>query len=356
MAVLFGRVVSRRQQYVISLCLVVSVSLICYACTDYIGYRVVALMLLLTVSLTAISFDILPVLFTATLSAFVWDFFFIPPRFALHVDTTDDAILLIMYFIIALINAVLTFKIRQIEKLARQREERANAIKLYNAFLNSLSHELRTPIAAIIGATDNLQANNVNLTDGHKVQLIAEISKASLRLNQQVENLLNMSRLESGFLKPRLDWCDLPELMHETVKGIEENPIRQSIHIHHEPDLPLFRLDKGMMQQIIYNLIYNACLHTPAGTHITVTAESRAGALKLVIQDDGEGFPEEEIEFVFDKFYRVRQSTTTGTGLGLSIVKGFTEALGGRIHLQNMTDGGCRFSIEMPAETSYLKV
>jgi two-component system sensor histidine kinase KdpD len=171
-----------------------------------------------------------------------------------------------------------------------------------------------------------------------------------------VENLLNMSRLESGFLKPRLDWCDLPELLHETVKGIEEVPIRQTIHIHHDPDLPLFRLDKGMMQQIVYNLLSNACLHTPAGTQITVSAESRAGALRLVIEDDGKGFPEDEIEFVFDKFYRLRQSSTIGTGLGLSIVKGFTEALGGRIHLQNMPDGGCRFTIEMPAETSYIKV
>lgn len=127
---------------------------------------------------------------------------FIPPHFTIHVESTEDAILLIMYFIIAMVNAVLTYKIRQVEKLARLREEKAKAVKLYNTFLNSLSHELKTPIAAIIGATDNLQSGG-NLSEENKAQLVEEIAKASFRLNQQVENLLNMSRIESGFLKPK---------------------------------------------------------------------------------------------------------------------------------------------------------
>src|SRR4051812_11423918 len=115
MAALFGKEIRTWQQYVISLSLVVMASVLCYFLAPYVGYRVAALILLLTVSLTAISFDILPVLVTATLSAFIWDFFFIPPRFALHVNNTDDAILLMMYFVIALINGVLTYKIRQME-------------------------------------------------------------------------------------------------------------------------------------------------------------------------------------------------------------------------------------------------
>jgi two-component system sensor histidine kinase KdpD len=356
MAAVFGREVSSRQQFLIAAVLVISVAAICYGLMGYIGYRVVALILLLTVSLTAMFFDILPVLFTATLSAFVWDFFFIPPRFELHVDTTEDAILLILYFVIALINAVLTYKIRQIEKQARLKEERANAIKLYNTFLNSLSHELRTPIAAIIGATDNLQSNNAQLTQGHKEELVAEISKASLRLNRQVENLLNMSRLDAGFLQPRKDWCDVVELIHEVVRGVEEGSGTHTIHIQNEPDLPLFRLDKVMLEQIIYNIVSNAVLHTSAGTNIAVSAESRAGMLKLQISDDGQGFPEDEIGLVFEKFYRLKHSQSTGTGLGLSIVKGFTEAMGGSIQLQNLQAGGSRFLIQLPAETSYLKV
>lgn len=108
-----------------------------------------------------------------------------------------------MYFVIAMVHAVLTFKIRQIQEEARHKEEKANTLKLYNTLLNSLSHELRTPIATIIGATDNLTMNATRLTDENKSNLLSEISLASLRLNQQIENLLNMSRLESGFIQLR---------------------------------------------------------------------------------------------------------------------------------------------------------
>src|SRR4029079_16000607 len=198
---------SKGKQYFLSIAMIILVSGICFGLSGFLGYRVVALILLVTVSLLAITFDILPVLLAAALSAFTWNFFFIPPRFTLHVSTTEDTILLIMYFVIAMINAVLTYKIRQVEKISRLKEEKANSVKLYNTILNSLSHELRTPLAAIIGASDNLQSNS-HITKEDREQLIGEISKASLRLNQQVENLLNISRLESGHIKPKNDWCD----------------------------------------------------------------------------------------------------------------------------------------------------
>src|SRR5829696_3061601 len=216
------------RQYLYSIIIVIVISLLCFGLSEFIGYRVVAFILLLTVSLLAVTFDILPVLLSAVLSAFIWDFFFIPPRFTIHVDTTEDTILLIMYFVIAMISGVLTYKIRQIEKAARLKEERANSVKLYNTILNSLSHELRTPIATIIGATDNLQTNE-NLSVANKEQLISEISKASLRLNQQVENLLNISRLESGHIKPKNDWCDIEELIYQVVRRVEENDTEHKI-------------------------------------------------------------------------------------------------------------------------------
>jgi two-component system sensor histidine kinase KdpD len=347
---------SKSRQYLISLLLICIVSLICYAISGYVGYRVVALILLLTVSVVAISFDIMPVLVTAALTAFIWDFFFIPPRFTFHVNTTDDTILLIMYFVIAMVNAVLTYKIRQVEKLARKKEEKANAIKLYNTLLNSLSHELRTPIATIIGATDNLQTNNENLTSQNKNQLIQEISKASFRLNQQVENLLNMSRLESGFFQPRKDWVDITEAVYEVVKKIEENKISQRIAIHVNQNLPLFKLDKMMLEQILYNLIHNACLYTQGSSTIDISARAHADLLQIVIEDNGKGFPEEEISNVFEKFYRLKNSNKQGTGLGLSIVKGFTEALGGSVQLENISTGGARFTVSIAGETSYLRV
>ncbi|HEY6063303.1 MAG TPA: DUF4118 domain-containing protein, partial [Chitinophagaceae bacterium] len=198
---------SKLKQFFIGIGLVLFISAACYFFSDSLGYKVVAFILLLTVSLIATVFDILPVLITALLSALVWNFFFIPPRFTFRISSAEDGFLFLMYFVIAFINAVLTNRIRKIEKQAMEKEEKANTVKLYNTLLNSLSHELKTPIATIIGATDNLLAGPSKLSDENRNELVAGISVAALRLNQQVENLLSMSRLESGFVQIKKDWC-----------------------------------------------------------------------------------------------------------------------------------------------------
>ncbi|MCW3124033.1 MAG: histidine kinase [Flavipsychrobacter sp.] len=355
MANLFINRVSKRNQYLLSTLLICCISILCYGLSTYIGYRVIAFILLITVSLIAMVFDILPVLFAALLTALIWDFFFIPPYFTFRVSSTEDRIFLLMYFVIAMINAVLTYKIRRVERAVREKEEKSNTLKLYNTLFNSLSHELRTPIAAIIGATDNLQANNAKLTAQNRNELVGEIAKASFRLDQQVENLLNMSRLESGFIQPKEDWCDINEMIYGQVKAIEENKIAQKISININPDIPLFKLDKGMLEQVVYNLLNNATIYTPPENKISISAMSYADVLQIVIEDNGQGFPPQEITHVFDKFYRLKNTSAGGTGLGLSIVKGFTVAMGGDVTLENVSTGGARFTINIPAKTSYLK-
>jgi len=347
---------SGREQYLVSLLFILFVTGVCFGIAPFLGYRVIALILLLCVSVIAVLFDILPVLLSAVLSAFIWNFFFIPPRFTLHVGTTEDVILFIMYFVIAFINAVLTYKIRQMEKAAQRKEEKVNTLRLYDTLLHSLSHEMRTPISTIIAATDNLQSGNEKLTTENKEQLISEIARASFRLNQQIENLLNMSRLESGVLKPKKDWCDITDLVYSTVKKIEEYKITQKISINVNPNIPLVKTDKAMLAQIIYNLLHNACLYTKENSKINISASNHADMLELVVEDNGDGFPKDEIENVFDKFYRLKNSKAGGTGLGLSIVKGFTEVLKGRVTLKNVATGGARFTIEIPCELSTFKV
>lgn len=343
--------VKKGKQYLFSSVIVILVSAVCFALSHFMGYRVIALILLLTVSFLAITFDILPVLLAATLSAMIWGYFFIPPRFTVHIQTTEDKILLLMYFVIALINGVLTYKIRQLEKASRLKEERANSVVLYNTLLNSLSHELRTPIAAIIGAADNLQLNN-NLTQSNKDLLISEISKAALRLNQQVENLLNISRLESGHIQPKKDWTDVVELIYDVVKRVEENNPHRKIDISINQNLPLCSLDKGMLDQVIYNLVNNAAIHTEANKEILVSATCPADVLEVIVEDSGQGFNLKEINDVFYKFSRARNSATAGSGLGLSIVKGFTEALSGTVSLGKSEMGGARFIILIPVKTN----
>ncbi|MEJ7826875.1 MAG: ATP-binding protein [Segetibacter sp.] len=346
--------IGKSKQYLVSIAIIIAVAALCFAFSNFMDYRVAALVLLLTVSLLAITFDILPVLLSATLSAFIWDFFFIPPRFTIHVDTTEDTIFLIMYFIIAVVSGVLTYKIRQVEKVGQLKEEKANSVKLYNTILNSLSHELRTPIAAIIGATDNLQTNPY-LTKENQEQLIAEISKASLRLNQQVENLLNISRLQSGHIQPKYDWCDVVELIYQVVKSVEENNIGRKMHISINPHLPLCSLDKGMLEQIIYNLLNNAAIHTPIDSSIEISATCPVDVLEITIEDSGKGFIDIDPKDDFNKFSRDSKSKTAGSGLGLSIVKGFTEALLGTVELQKSESGGAKFIIAVPVKTTHLQ-
>lgn len=347
--------INKPQQYLFTLLTIALVAGLCYFFSPHLDYKVVAFILLFTVSIFAMFFDILPVLMATLLSALIWDFFFIPPRFTLQVGSTEDIILLLMYFIIALLNVVLTYKVKQFEKKALQKEEKASIVKLYNTLLNSLSHELRTPIATIIGATDNLQNDSAKLTAGNREELLSEISKAAIRLNEQVENLLNMSRLESGFIKPHKDWVDITELVYDVVKRVEENNITQQLNIQVHPSIPLFKLDKGMLEQILYNLVNNARVYTGATCIINISASCDNDILQLIVADNGKGFPPEKISIVFDKFYRLKNTLPGGTGLGLSIVKGFAEALGGSVQLENILTGGAKFTVTIPAETSYLK-
>ncbi|MEO6304344.1 MAG: ATP-binding protein [Bacteroidia bacterium] len=347
--------ISKRKQYTTSIVLIFFVAAICYTIGNYIDYKVVAFLLLVTVSLIAMFCDIAPVLLAAVLSAVVWNFFFIPPKFTFSIQSTENGLLFLMYFVIAMVNAVLTYKIRQIEKRANKKEEKENTLKLYNTLLNSLSHELRTPISTIIGATDNLQDNSEKLSEENKKELVSEISKASLQLNRQVGNLLNMSRLESGVIRVKKDWCDMNELVHDVMNQLKENIQNRPVHIAIKENLPLFKLDHGLLEQVLHNLIHNAALYIPKYSVITVRVNcTKDNKLLIVVEDTGNGFPEDEIDKVFDKFYRLKNSNTGGTGLGLSIVKGFVEAMKGTIQLENGIESGAKFTITIPAETSSL--
>jgi len=342
-----------KAQYFLSGLLVLAVSLICFSFKNLVGYKIVALILLMTVSVAAMLFEIVPVLLAAVLSAVIWNFFFIPPLYTFNIDNAEDALMFLLYFVIALVNVVLTFKIREAEKKARDKEEKEKELKLYNTLLNSLSHELRTPIAAILGSVDMLQESRDKLSDENQTELLNEIAIAGNRLNQQVENILNMSRLESGMLKPKSDWTDMNELINSIKQKLFSGNEHHLIFRNCD-NLPLFKLDSGLTEHILYNLLQNAILYTPANTNIEIDVRDQSDNCVITVSDNGNGFPEKEMAFVFNKFYRLRDTKTGGSGLGLSIAKGFTEAQNGTIKLNNNEEGGAKFIIEIPAPTTYL--
>jgi two-component system sensor histidine kinase KdpD len=258
-------------------------------------------------------------------------------------------------FLLSLICILIFFYIlTQMSRSERSRKNKEVKLKLYETLLNALSHELRTPISIIIGATDNLLLENSPISPEDKKGLLMEISTASLRLNQQIEELLNTSRLQSGFLQLKEDWCDINELIHGVVHRLEDQLKDHVVTVSVKQNIPLFKIDSGLIDQVLHNLISNAALYTPAGSSIIITANDTHKQLLLAVEDNGNGISEKDTNKVFDKFYRLNNSIE-GTGLGLSIVKGFIEVHDGNIILEKSLSGGAKFTIKIPAKTISLK-
>jgi two-component system sensor histidine kinase KdpD len=222
--------------------------------------------------------------------------------------------------------------------------------KLSKALLNSISHELRTPIAAITTAASALADLRPGQNDQIQSTLANEIQESASRLNRLVSNLLDMTRLESGKVKPRLEWCDVADLINVALRRNEKELARHHVEVRLARPLPLVRMDFVLMEQVLNNLLLNAAGYTPAGTIVEVSAAVKSDELVLSVGDHGPGLPPESLPHVFDKFYRVPGVPAGGTGLGLSIVKGFVEAHGGRVEAANRPGGGAQFTIHLPVE------
>ena len=228
----------------------------------------------------------------------------------------------------------------------------AESERLSKALLNSISHELRTPIAAITSASSGLgdlgEAENPAL----RRVLTGEIRTAATRLNRLVGNLLDMTRLESGHMKLRREWCDLADLVSVALRQLEKELARHVITNHLPPGLPLGRIDFVLMEQVLVNLLLNAALHTPSGTRVTISAEVSPKAIAIIVADNGPGIAPEALPHLFDKFYRAPGAAAGGSGLGLSIVRGFVDAQGGQVSAQNRHGGGAEFTVRLPLQAA----
>ena len=167
------------------------------------------------------------------------------------------------------------------------------------------------------------------------ITLGEEVLRASDRLNRVIENLLDMSRLNSGFLELKLEWHDVGDLIGVTLQKLKVQIKTHELKVELQEGLPLIRIDFRFMEHALSNLILNASMYSPPGTDITVLSEVDEESLKLEVKDQGQGIPHDSLRRVFDKFYRVPGSPTGGTGLGLSIVKSIVEAHQGLISVEN---------------------
>lgn len=447
-------------QYAVAAGAVIAVAMACFPVRDLLGYQTVSLLLILTITLLSLKLRAGPMLLAATVSALVWDFFFIPPLYTFQVGLPVDVLMLCTYFIIAIVTGSLSARSRANEHALRQREERASALftltkelsqaqsvdgvirsavlslrrqfdadvvvylgtpegdftttphpastmpidekefavaawaywnekkagrftdtlpsaravyyplsgpryslgvigirqqtekpmgldqetllqnfidqiasalereslsavstkamvvaeseRLYKTIFDSISHEIRTPLAAIAGSAEGLLDENLAGDKGIRGQLAHDIHEAADRLNRLVENLLDMTRLESGMLRLQLDWCDMRDIVNAAVKRVAPELQGNPITVEISGDLPLMRLDFGLIEQAMVNLLHNAALYSDPRSPIGIHATIHDGTCVLSIVDAGPGIPAGMESRVFEKFFRLPGASPGG--------------------------------------------
>ena len=233
-----------------------------------------------------------------------------------------------------------------------QAESRAQVLEesdqLKSAILSSVSHELRTPLSTIKAAASSLRSGEVSWDSPASIDLINAIDDEADHLNMLVGNLLDMSRIESGALKPKREWNILAEIIGSVLTRMKNQTTEHRLELHVPETLPMIPVDYVQMEQVFTNLISNSLKYAPPQTIVRIRAEGEGESMHVQVSNQGPQVPPADLERIFDKFYRITDAErVTGTGLGLSICKGIIEAHGGRIWAENVTDG-LAFNFTLP--------
>jgi two-component system sensor histidine kinase KdpD len=240
---------------------------------------------------------------------------------------------------------------------AQQAQVQVATERLRNSLLSAVSHDLRTPLTAIAGAASGLLQENASLDTAARQELCQTIAEEAYRLNRLVNNLLDMTRLETGAIQVHKEWQPLEEVVGAALTRLEAQLRDRPLDTHLPADLPLVPLDSVLIEQVLVNLLDHALKYTPPGSPMTLTAWATADAVTVEVADRGPGLPPGEEQHVFDKFYRVQRSPMpSGTGLGLAICRGLVEAHGGRIWAENRPGGGTvvRFTLPLTGTPPYV--
>ena len=225
------------------------------------------------------------------------------------------------------------------------------ADKLRSALLTSISHDLKTPLASIMGAAGTLRDYPHAMSESDHSELLATIIEESERLNRFIANLLDMTRIETGATRPNMSLHYVGDIVGSALRRAEKIMREHRLEIDIPSDLPMVRLDPVLFEQVLFNLLDNAAKYAPESSTVSIDGAIDGDALVLRLTDEGPGIPDENLERVFDSFHRVRKAdhVRAGTGLGLSICRGFVEAMGGSIVAGNRRDRtGAVFTVRMP--------
>ncbi len=239
----------------------------------------------------------------------------------------------------------------QLAEDAERAQVRAETERLRNSLLSSVSHDLRTPLASITGAASTLLENDERLDADTRRDLLETLHEEADRLNRLVQNLLEMTRLESGALQLHTEWHSVEEVVGAALGRFGKALMRRAVTTRVPPELPLVPMDDVLIEQVLINLIDNVLKYTPAESPIEVTAEDTGGAVLIEVADRGPGLPPGEERQIFEKFHRAEAAPTVrGAGLGLAICRGIVQAHGGRIWAENRPGGGVTVRFTLPVK------
>ncbi len=292
---------------------------------------------------------------TSVLSVVAYDLIFVKPFYTFAVSDQQYLITFGVMLATGLVISALTHRVREHSEEARQAWERVEAEFLRNTLLSGVSHDLRTPLSAITGAASTLIENRDHLSDAAQSEMLDTIYGESERMERLINNLLDMTRVESGGLQVKKEWQPLQEVVGSVLHRLERRLGGRKLKTDLPPDLPLVQIDSVLIGQVLMNLLDNAIAYTPPTSTIQIRARQAGDGREVAIDviDDGPGIPAGTETRVFQKFFRAAQpEKRQGIGLGLAICRGIVEAHGGTIGAGNRPEGGAVFRFTIPMTQS----
>lgn len=310
---------------------------------------------LVPVLISAMRWGLLPALFAATISVAASAFFFYPPIYSLHVQDWEQLVDLILFTIVALVTSQLVIGLRRQAEIAdravSEARVRAETDVLREALIGSVSHELRTPLSSILGATTVICSAPAVLAEPRLAALANVVRDEAARLNDDIQNLLDASRISSEGVRPRLEWTEPADIVNSALERCRVRLAAHTLTVELPAELPLVYIDAVLVEQALVQILDNARKYSPPGSEINVDGRLDGEQVVITVSDRGVGIAADERARLGEKFFRGRRhaATTTGSGLGLWIAEAFMRANGGALDVASEGEGrGTRVSVRLP--------
>jgi two-component system sensor histidine kinase KdpD len=321
------------------------------ALRPYVDPVNIAMVYLLAVVVVALRYSRGAAIATALLCVLAFDVVFVPPYLSFAVHDAQYLVTFVIMLAVGLVISGLAERARHQEKARAALAVEAETERVRSALLSSISHDLRTPLAVMSGASSSLVESGERLDAAERRALAESIFEQSSAMAEVMGNVLQMTRLETGAMALRRDWASLGEIAGSVLDRLAGRLARHRVMLDLPGDLPLVRVDASLIEQVLGNLLENAAKHTPAGTLVRLRAARRGAELVVAVEDFGPGLDPAAFARVFAKFHRgAGESAAGGIGLGLSICRAIVLLHQGRIWAEQLPGGGTAFRFTLPLE------